>query len=81
MTNKLIIQADKSSSLKIDHNNETLVGIVDYASQGGGNISLKVSGLKKRLQTSNSVKEIEISDIELQGQPAQVAATIKELLG
>ncbi len=49
-TAKTILQmnADDDSALYIDTNNKRLNSIVDYASEGGGNISLQAKGIKKK---------------------------------
>ena len=77
---KIGIQADPSSTLKVEKSNEAVSALVDYASEGGGNISIKVSGLKKRLNTSKTVKEVEVTELELQGEPEYIATVLKEIL-
>jgi len=64
----------------IDEDNEKLKGIVDYAREGGGNISLKVKGLKKKISTSKSVRETDIDELHLEGHPEFVMDTLKTLL-
>lgn len=51
------------ATLEINPNNVTLNGLVDYAAQGGGNISVKVKGLKKKIQTSKSIKTIAVDEL------------------
>ena len=78
--NKISIEADPASSLKIDDSNPTVVGLVDYSSEGGGNISIKVSGYRKKIHTSTTVKEIEVDELALQGEPSEIAKALKEIL-
>lgn len=78
--NKILIKADPSSSLKIDDSSATVKGLVEYSSKGGGDISLKVNRLRKKIHTSTAVKEIEIDDLALQGESAEVAKLLQELL-
>lgn len=78
--NKILIKADPSSALKIDDTSATVKGLVEYSSKGGGDISLKVNRLRKKIHTSTAVKEIEIDDLALQGEPAEVAKLLQELL-
>lgn len=78
--NKILIEADPASSLKIDDSNPTVAGLVDYSSEGGGDISIRVSGYRKKIHTSTTVKEIEVDELALQGEPFEVAKALKELL-
>lgn len=61
----LEIDADGDSVLHIDQQNKQVSSIVDYASEGGGNISVKVKGITKRVHTANAVKSIEIGELEV----------------
>lgn len=78
--NKISISADPASSLRLDKNNPTIEGLVDYSSEGGGDISVRISGLKKKIHTSKTVKEVVIDEAVLQGEPTDVAGILKELL-
>ena len=55
-------------------------GLADYTSEGGGNVSISLSGVKKKIRTSTTVKEIEISDAKLEGDPKDIADILKGLL-
>lgn len=72
--------SDPASSLQIKPEDPEVKGLVDYASEGGGDITLKVRGLKKRIHTSSSIRETEMDDLQLSGSPAQVAAVLRGLL-
>lgn len=78
--NKISIEADPASSLRIDDSNPTVAGLVDYSSEGGGDISIKVSGYRKKIHTSTTVKEIEVDELTLQGEPSEIAKVLKEIL-
>lgn len=78
--NKLDIESDSESSLHIDRENSTVSALSDYTSDGGGNVAIKVNGLSKKINTSKTVKHIEISEIELQGTADEVATLIKEMM-
>ena len=78
--NKLKIESDPEAPLHLEESNGTLQGLVDYSSEGGGNISLKIEGIKKTYHTSKTVKEIQLGDMEIQGNAEEVAAVIKDLL-
>ncbi|OEF28982.1 hypothetical protein [Vibrio rumoiensis] len=78
--NNLKIESEPDSALHLEENNSALRGLVDYSSEGGGNISLKIDGIKKHHQTSRTVKEITLGEMELTGNAEQVAQVLKELL-
>jgi len=54
--------------------------MVNYTGDGGGNITLKVGGIKKSIQTSRTVKEIALSDIEMTGEANMIVNAMKDLL-
>lgn len=60
----LEIDAD-DSKLHITKEDKQINSLVDYASEGGGNISIKIKGIKKRIQTSKSIKSLEIKELEI----------------
>ncbi len=65
-TAKTLLEIDADDSiLHIEENDKQVSSLVDYASEGGGNISVKISGIRKRIQTANSVKLVEIGEIEV----------------
>lgn len=80
LRSKIEISSEKSNALKIDENNTTIAGLVDYTSEGGGDISIKISGFKKKIHTSKTVKEVVIDEASLIGEPDAVAAILKDLL-
>ncbi len=76
-TSKTKIEIDAEDSLLfINENNKQISSLVDYASEGGGNISIKASNVQKRIQTANSIKSIDIGEIELHGDNAENIASI-----
>ncbi|MCG9629004.1 hypothetical protein L1D34_29835 [Vibrio mediterranei] len=78
--NNLKIESEPDSALHLEEDNSALRGLVDYSSEGGGNISLKIDGIKKHHQTSRTVKEITLGEMELTGNAEQIAQVLKELL-
>jgi hypothetical protein len=76
----LQLRSDPASSLDIDQKDETVQGLVDYTSEGGGDIAIKIKGLRKKIQTSRSIREIELDDLQLSGPPEQVARIVRDLL-
>lgn len=76
----LQLRSDPASSLDLDPKDKTVQGLVDYTSEGGGDISIKIKGLRKRIQTSRSIREIELDDLQLSGSPDQVAGIVRDIL-
>jgi hypothetical protein len=74
------IAADPDAALSIQHEDDQIEGLVKYASDGGGDISIKVRGLKTRIHTSKSKKTIDISEIELSGNNDGIIKALKELV-
>ncbi len=77
---KLEFESSKESTLKITKDDEQITGLVEYGSQGGGQISVKVQGIKKKIKTNKSTEQITISEAEATGPAADVAKFFKDLL-
>lgn len=77
---ELSLTSDAGSSLDISPENETIQGLVEYTSQGGGDITLKIKGIRKRMHTSKSTKEVHLSGLELTASPEQISQIIKDAL-
>lgn len=78
--NNLRIAADPESVIHVSESNQTLSGLVEYSSAGGGNITMKISGLRKKYQTSKSVKTVSVDELDVEGPAAEVAAVLKNLM-
>ena len=46
--NKLKIESDPEAPLHLEESNRVLQGLVSYSSEGGGNIAVKIDGIKKK---------------------------------
>ena len=77
---KIAITADPSSSLKIDPQDPMVNALVDYSSEGGGDISIRLTGLKKKIHTSRTIREVSIDECALTGTPENIASILKEML-
>jgi len=77
---QLTLRSDPSSSLDLDKGNNTIHGLVEYTSQGAGDIKLKIKGIRKRFQTSNSRREVHLSGIEITAEPDKIIEIIREAL-
>lgn len=62
---KLELNSDKESSLNIPHDNEMINGLVKYSSEGGGEISIRIKGMRRRIKMSKSVTEIDIDEANI----------------
>lgn len=76
----LALRSDPSSSLDISESNETIRGLVEYTSEGAGDIKLKIKGIRKHFQTSSSRREVHLSGIEITADAKDIAAIIREAL-
>lgn len=76
----LQLRSDPAAALDLDPSDQTVQGLVDYTSEGGGDISIKIKGLRKKIQTSRSIREIELDDLQLSGPPEQIAGILRGIL-
>lgn len=78
--NNLKLQSDEDTSLNLQVGNETIDGLVQYSGDGGGNISMKIRGLKKKVKTSKTVRNVEVDGIDFEGDPETAATILKQIL-
>ncbi|EAP87943.1 hypothetical protein [Croceibacter atlanticus] len=64
----------------IDKENKQVEGLVSYSSEGGGNITMKVLGLKSRIKTKNMAKTKKINELQLKGSPEQIIKVWKDIV-
>ena len=57
---------------------EPVTSLVEYASQGGGNIKMRVKGIRRKISTSDTITEIVIEDLEFEFEPENLKA-IKDI--
>lgn len=76
----LQLRSDQASALDLHVKDNTVQGLVDYTSAGGGDISIKVKGIRKRIHTSHFTREIQLDDLQISGSADQVAGVIREML-
>jgi hypothetical protein len=60
------LKSGEGSSLELRKENTIVNSLVKYASSGGGDIVLRVRGLKKSIRTSKNIREIEIDELVLE---------------
>lgn len=61
----LKLNSSEGGVLEIKRDNTLLNSLVDYSSEGGGDIEIKIKRMKKTIRTSKSVREISIDEISL----------------
>jgi hypothetical protein len=79
-TTSLKLESDPASSLSIKDDDTTINSLVDYSSQGGGDISIRLHGVRKKIHTSKTVKEIDVNEVELSGDAKYIAEVLKQIL-
>lgn len=62
---RLQLDAPNNGHLEMDDESKELNGIVNYSSQGGGEIYMKVQGLRKRIKTSEGIRSVEIDELSI----------------
>lgn len=77
---RVAITSDPSASLKVEPNDDVMKALVEYSSEGGGDIAIRLIGMKKKIHTSRSVREISIDETRIRGTPEQIEAALRELL-
>lgn len=69
--------ADKGSLNNIKPTNKDINEMVNYASEGGGNISVKMKGVRHVVKTSEMTTTSEISQAEIEGTPNAIIQFMK----
>ena len=62
------LQSPKSESLSLSEKDSFTNSLVNYASEGGGTVHLKVKGIRKTIKTEDSVKSVEIDEVYFTGE-------------
>lgn len=75
----LKFNSSSSGSLKIQPNNTAIDGLVTYASQGGGEISVKTKGSRLGFCSNDYQKTIEIDELDYKGDLNSLIALIREV--
>jgi hypothetical protein len=73
-------QSLTNSHLTISKTNEDIAGLAKAAADGGGEIKVKIKGLKKFQSMDKTKKEMSIKEFEANGKPEDVQRTIEKLL-
>ena len=77
---KLELNSPEKQTLEdINQNNQQIASLSDYSIKGGGEISLKVKGIKQRIKTSESKQKFEIAEATLKGNAQDILTILSEL--
>ncbi|MCX5782858.1 MAG: hypothetical protein NTW04_00180 [Elusimicrobia bacterium] len=75
------LNSDKTSCLEINQEDKQITSLVNYASEGGGDISLRVRGVNKKIRTKTSVKETTIESFDIEHiKPEEIARVLNKLI-
>ena len=78
---KIELSSDKDSSLTLSPESPLVDSLVNYASEGGGKISMKIRGYRKTITTERSIIERRIDLIDITSETQQeLADAVKNLL-
>lgn len=73
------LEANPGTALSIKGDDKMLDGLVNYSASGGGDVKIRVVGLRKTIHTSRSVKTVEIDEFEA-SDPKVAVQMLKALL-
>lgn len=74
------LEAPDNSHLEINENNDLINSCVDYSSEGGGDIALKINGFRHQIKTSTSIRTIEIDELSVQNPSLDLLNSLSEFL-
>jgi hypothetical protein len=73
---KMGLTADKDSALQIREDDPNVESLVQYASEGGGNIKLKIRGLKRIEQTKTKKRQLEVESADIEAKSPEAILEI-----
>jgi hypothetical protein len=59
---KVELNADEESYLEIKESSKFINSLVDYSADGGGNIQMRIAGMRKKLHTAESPTEFNVDE-------------------
>jgi hypothetical protein len=77
---ELELKSHAESALDIKPDNKAVNSLLDYTSEGGGNISIRARGVRKLIRTATEVKEVVIDDLQIETANLDALELLKELL-
>ncbi len=77
----IVIKAPENGILEnIDKSNTAINGLVEYTSEGAGDIKLQIKGIKKRYSTKENPVTIQISETQIEGPAEQVIKVYQSII-
>ena len=68
------------TNVQLSESDKTQPKLAGYSSLGGGKIFLKIKNMKKRINTGSDVKDVEIGELEIVGDPSALEHILGTLL-
>ena len=62
----LLLNSPEGAKLEIEKGNEMLESLVNYSADGGGDISFRIGGLRKRVHTSKSTRTLDTDELSVE---------------
>lgn len=75
---KITLGGDGSSVLSLSEDNVGIANLAEYAEQGGGSFSIKLSNMKRKT-SKDGAKELSVAALEMEGPASAVLETAKRL--
>lgn len=76
----LAFEAEKDKTLCIDENDIDMQELNNGAADCGAQVSIGIKGFRKKLKTGHSNKEIELSELQIIGNPEDIKEIIKNIV-
>ena len=77
----IVLKAPKNGILEnIDKKNKDINGLVNYTSNGAGDIKMKIKGITKKISTDESPIIVKIQEATINGPAEQVIKVYQELI-
>lgn len=77
----LQLNSDENAYLTPSQEDPQVAELVKYSSQGGGDITIRIKGLRKKKHTAKGINEYSIDEAEIEGKSVeQVADILREVL-
>lgn len=77
----LQLNSDKNATLTPSADDPLIGGLVHYSSDGGGDITMRAMGVRKKIHTAKGVNEVTIDEVLVEGAtPEQLADVFRGLL-
>jgi hypothetical protein len=78
---QIIVKAPEKGTLtNINENNSNICGLVNYTSEGGGSIKLKIKSVRKQFNSKENPSTVQIREIEMEGSAEQVFKLYKNIV-